>query len=362
VPPPAKITTLEQLHRFLEAAIGIEHATLPPYLTALYSIRPGTNSDAYHIMRVVAVEEMLHLTLAANLLNAVGGNPNLTESDFVFEYPLTFPFGEDEFKVSLQRFSKECVNTFLKIEQPAKPRHGQSRLVKRSATGAQVLAAAPDDPGRRYYSIGEFYAEIERGFQYLHDTMDGKLFPSDQNRQARQVTKEYFYSGGGEIVTVTDLDSAKKAIRIITEQGEGYGEGRIYNKEGELAHYYRFQQLKKGQYYLAGDKADNPTGPKFKVDWDASYPIKKDAHLADYPADSELHAAAIAFNRAYADFLAFLTKAFNGEPALLTEAVTGMFRLRDLMTQLIHNPIPGNNKGENAAPTFEMHAVAAVSP
>lgn len=42
----------------------------PPYLTALYSIPPGTNSEAYHILRAVVVAEMLHLTLAANILNA----------------------------------------------------------------------------------------------------------------------------------------------------------------------------------------------------------------------------------------------------------------------------------------------------
>jgi hypothetical protein len=44
----------------------------------------------------------------------------------------------------------------------------------------------------------------------------------------------------------------------------------------------------------------------------------------------------------------------------MIEAVTVMFQLRDLMTQLVHNPIPGLD-GVNAAPTFEMAAVAAVS-
>ncbi len=56
-------------------AIKLEHATIPPYLTALYSIKPDprkSNHDSYNIIRAVAVEEMLHLTLAANLLNAVG--------------------------------------------------------------------------------------------------------------------------------------------------------------------------------------------------------------------------------------------------------------------------------------------------
>ena len=79
----SRITTREQLHDYLHAAMQLEHATIPPYLTALYSIRPGTNADAFHVLRVTVVEEMLHLTLAANILNAVGGTPDLTKPDFV---------------------------------------------------------------------------------------------------------------------------------------------------------------------------------------------------------------------------------------------------------------------------------------
>lgn len=351
-----RITTLKLLHEYLYAAMKLEHATIPPYLTALYSIRPGTNSDAYHIMRVVAVEEMLHLTLAANILNAVGGSPDLTAPDFVPDYPAFLPDGDTDFKVSRRRFSQECVDNFMQIERPAKAPDEQSRLVRRSAPRAQMLAVAPEEPSMQYHSIGEFYAEIGRGLRYLQKEMGDALFSGDP---ARQVTKEYFYSGGGVIVTVTDLASAEAAIRLISEQGEGYG-GRIYDDEQELAHYYRFEQLMLGKYYLPGDEAGKPTGPALSVDWDSSYPIKQDAHLADYPVGSELSDAAVAFNRAYADFLALLTDAFTGQPALLIEAVTVMFRLRDLMTQLIHNPIPGH-EGLNAAPTFEMAAVASVS-
>ena len=68
-----KITDIDGLHRHLHAAMQLEHATIPPYLTALYSIHPGTNAAATQIVRAVAVEEMLHLTLAANVLNAVAG-------------------------------------------------------------------------------------------------------------------------------------------------------------------------------------------------------------------------------------------------------------------------------------------------
>ena len=80
-----QITTREQLHQYLYAALQLEHATIPPYLTALYYIRPGTNADAYQLLRVTAAEEMMHLTLVANLLNAVDGAPDLTQPGFVPE-------------------------------------------------------------------------------------------------------------------------------------------------------------------------------------------------------------------------------------------------------------------------------------
>lgn len=68
------IKTVENLHFYLKQALRLEHATIPPYLTALYSIKPGKNVDAFHIIRQVAVEEMLHLSLVSNVLNAVGGS------------------------------------------------------------------------------------------------------------------------------------------------------------------------------------------------------------------------------------------------------------------------------------------------
>jgi len=87
------ITTPAELQDYLHAAMQLEHATTPPYLTALYSLQPGSNSDAFHVIRVVVVEEMLHLTLAANLLNAVGGEPDLSRPGFVARYPAYLPDG-----------------------------------------------------------------------------------------------------------------------------------------------------------------------------------------------------------------------------------------------------------------------------
>ena len=345
----SKITTREQLHLYLYAALQLEHATIPPYLTALYSIRPGTNADAYHVLRVTAVEEMLHLTLAANVLNAVGGTPDLTQPGFVAEYPAYLPDGETDFAVSRRRFSKEALQTFLSIERPRKAPDEEARLLDRVHAKCNRLGVRPDQPSMQFYSIGEFYHEIWLGVHHLHRELGDELFSGDP---ARQVTPEYFYSGGGELIPVTNLASAKDAIELIAEQGEGFG-GTVYDAEHELAHYYRFEQLALGRYYRDGDQPGQPTGPQLHVDWDAAFPIKTDARLADYPPDSEVYQAAVEFNRSYADFLELLTRAYNGRPALLLDAVVEMFRVRDQMTRLMHNPIPGQSH-LNAAPTFEM--------
>ena len=71
------IRTVEDLREHLQWAIELEHSTLPPYLTALYSIKDGHNTEAAEVIQSVFLEEMLHMTLAANILNAVGGAPEI---------------------------------------------------------------------------------------------------------------------------------------------------------------------------------------------------------------------------------------------------------------------------------------------
>lgn len=342
------IKTVDDLKNYLYLAMQLEHATIPTYLTALYSIVPGTNADAAHIIRVVVVEEMLHLTLAANLLNSIGGSPSLKGKGFVPRFPTPLPDGERDFTVSLQSFSREAIDSFCRIERPAQAAEGGSRHKKKTSADAH-LAPVPHDDSLSFYSIGEFYEEIRQGFVHLHAEIGDELFCGDPKRQC---TPEYYYSGGGELFAVTSIETAQAAIELISEQGEGLG-GRIYDDESELAHYYRFDQIRRGRYYQAGDKAHEPTGPKFEVDWDAAYPIKTNTHLEDLEGSDELHAAAVAFNDVYANFLVELTDAYNGDPALLLKAVPKMFRVRDGILQLMHNPIPGA-EGLNAAPTFEI--------
>ena len=66
--------TLNYTRSLLQAAVEVEHGTVPLYLTALWSIVNGSDAAA-SVIHSVVVEEMLHMTIAANTLNAIGGAP-----------------------------------------------------------------------------------------------------------------------------------------------------------------------------------------------------------------------------------------------------------------------------------------------
>lgn len=354
------ITSVEELHSYLATAIQLEHATIPPYLTALYTIRPSTNGDAERVIRAVVVEEMLHLTLAANMLNAVGGRPDLSGPGFVPRYPTRLPDGETDFEVSLQCFSREAIETFMSIERPARAGASDAQLAPRDRHHELLLPAVSRGEGgeHHFYSIGEFYEAIEEGMTALEEERraeGGTLFGRGLENQ---ITPDYYYSGGGEVIPVVDLDSARAAIHLISEQGEGHS-GRLFDDEGEIAHYYRFEQLVLGRYYEPGDEAGHPSGVELDVDWDASYPTLRNASVADYPPGSGLEKAARGFNDYYAGFLQLLTKAFTGRPELLLESVGEMFRIKERALHLVRHPLPGS-EGLHAAPTFEMPEPAGV--
>ena len=94
------------------------------------------NLEAFHIIRSVVVEEMLHLCLVANVINAVGGSvgTTLTDSDFVPQYPTHLPTGETDFTVSLQKFSIDAIDTFLNIERSKEVKEDAPLVLPRPET------------------------------------------------------------------------------------------------------------------------------------------------------------------------------------------------------------------------------------
>src|SRR3954451_9278995 len=199
VAAPLPIATLDELREHLQWAIELEHTTLPPYLCALYSLDPQRNRAAAEVVESIFIEEMLHLTLAANLLNAVGGHPVLDSPRLLPAYPTTLPHADRSFDVELLPFGPQAIELLLRIEQPS------------------VREAAPESEG--YETIGQFYAAIRGGLVDLcarHG--EGVVFSGDPDRQA---TPTVPYGGAGRIIAVEGLDSALQALDEIVEQGEG---------------------------------------------------------------------------------------------------------------------------------------------
>ena len=257
---------VERLRALLEAAVKLELATIPPYLCALYSIHPSTNDEATLVIRSVVVEEMLHMILAANVLNAIGGRPRVSGPANAPHYPHELP---DGVILDLLPFSPAALESFLQVENPkykaeaAKAEHVEGRRDTVHASHVLKLADRPD-------TIGAFYAEIEAGLKEVAAEIgEEALFCGDP---ARQIGGDYYYAGGGAPIIVTDLDSACRALQEIVEQGEGEMTS-AFDADGDLAHYYRFEQLKYGRSYQPGDGVGIPTGPPVEVDFDAAYPM-----------------------------------------------------------------------------------------
>ena len=340
----ATLMTLDRLQSLLEAAVKLELATIPPYLCALYSIQPGTNVEATMVIRSVVVEEMLHMILAGNVLNAVGGRPQVSGPDHAPHYPHELP---DGVILDLLPFSLASLESFLQVENPsykaetAVADHVRSRRSRLHSSHAIQLPERPS-------TIGAFYAEIESGLRQLTaEVGEMALFSGDPSRQ---ITSEYYYASGGEPVVVTDLDSACRALQEVVEQGEG-DLTSSFDADEDLAHYYRFEQLKYGRSYQPGDGIGIPTGQPLEVDFDAAYPMLPNPRADEY-TDPDLRAAADVANQEWSLLLVQIDQAFDGEPAALIPAVHTMFRLRDAMLILLANPLPGHGS-YHAGPTFE---------
>jgi hypothetical protein len=349
--PPFKVPeSVEELRFFLQAALALEHLTIPPYLTAMYTLKPGANQDAWYAIRAVVLEEMLHMTLVANLLNAVGGTPLVADPEFMTDYPAKLPYSKDPVPIALRHFGREALKTFLWIERP-------------EYVDALPGQGGKPDPGG-WTSIGQFYATIRQGLIQLAERYGSDLFEGDLSCQ---IGPEDFYNSGGMVFPVTDLPSALKAIKVIAEQGEGVAE-TIYNPDEQLfgqarevAHYFRFREIYEERRYGPHDTpASGPTGPAMPVRWADSYLIDPQARADHYPVDSTVRAAADRFNTVYARLLWLLDESYNGEPKRLQAAVPVMLELRELAEQLYRNPHPDPAKaarGIHASATYEITVV-----
>ena len=118
---PTRFYTVENLRKDMQTALQLEHSTIPPYLTALASTKNSYNLEIQEvILHNIVIQEMMHMALVANILNAVGGEPSVYNEDFIHNYPSRLPGGvQPSLVVPIEKLSLGLVrNIFMKIEQP----------------------------------------------------------------------------------------------------------------------------------------------------------------------------------------------------------------------------------------------------
>jgi hypothetical protein len=330
------ISGIDHLRTHLQTAVEIEWSTIPPYLCARWSLQDGRNDLAAACIEDVVMEEMLHFTLACNLLNAVGGTPRLIPpAGRPPSYPAYLPHSDDAFVVNLLPFSREALDTFLAIERPA------------------ADAAPPQED--RYHTIAQFYEAVRDALRKLarkHDIFTG--------RRERQVDESYYYGGGGGAFPITDLDSATKALEVIVDEGEGVhhsiwdGDRELFGQPRELAHYFRFDELHKGRRYVRGDTpSSGPTGKPLLVDFGAVLPMRPNPKAEDHPPASELRAMTEECNATYSALLTQLQESFAGTPGMLVRAVQTMLELKYQAIALMNVPV---GAGQTAGPAFQWRS------
>jgi hypothetical protein len=329
-----RIESVDDLRRALQSAIELEHSTIPVYLTSLFSLKDGYNERVANIIQGVVVEEMLHMALACNLLNAIGGSPAIDDPTFVPSYPGGLPGGlRPGLTVSLKKASIAHIrDVFMAIEEPAE-------------------TVEPIESHR--LTIGWFYDEIKRGFEIL-DPKGGLFVDSSP-----QLTG---WRGPGEIVVVHDLETACQAIDEIVEQGEGASPIDPDDADQELAHFYKFEEIVRGRELVVTEGGYEFTGAPIEFDPDGVWPMADNPSLASLADGSYVYNLAERFNVMYWEMLAVLHDAFNTDPdTKLTGAIEMMFSLEVAAKGLMQTPLsPGST--ETAGPSFERPASLAAAP
>jgi hypothetical protein len=331
--------TIEGLRCALQTAIELEHSTIPPYLYALYSLKPGTNGEIGRLLLSVIQQEMLHMALDCNILNAINGCPDIDKPHFIPKYPGPLPGSvESGLIVPLAPFSKQLVqDVFMVIEEPEDPLHFP--VLRATAE------AAPSE------TIGQFYAGIKDQIRKLG--ADHNIFTGPPEKQLTTGFKPL------QVLRVSDEASALAAIDLIVDQGEGTRKSPL-DVEDQPAHYYRFAEVFYGRKLIRNPDPKPReaefayAGHRIRFDPSGVWPTLVNPKRSDYEAGSKARNLNDTFNYTYTKLLQWLHLVFNGQPDRLGPAMLLMQALREqAMLLMSFDLVPGMTGG----PSFEYNPV-----
>ena len=326
------------LRCLLQTAIRLEFSTLPPYLTALYSIIDGCNVEVQRLIHSICMQEMLHMAQAANLLIALGGQPSINNKSFAPTYPGHLPGGVlPGLTVHLRKATLyQILYNFMAIEYP-------------SETNVDL-----DHPEFHNNTIGVFYKYINKTLNDVYAQKGDAIFCQECFKNEVK-----WSHAPGTLYNVTDITSAHKAIEEIVEQGEGAGPIDPTSGLGdELAHYYKFEEIVCGNYLIRNSTGGYQfLGPLITLDEQGVYPMLDDPSTSNLAPNTNASHYSRVFNEGYRHLLNRLHEVFNGKPEGFGDAVTLMQSLK-IHAKLLMRTFPNiEDNYHTVGPAWEYDVV-----
>jgi len=344
------------LGNLLHAALRLEFAVIPVYLSAGFSLKPGNGAIAQLLLRA-AIEEMLHFTVVANTLNAIGIAPDVKGA--VPTFPCDVDVIEPPLRMELKPFSPDLVrDLLLRIETPEDPIEFEARSVERPRT------------------VGQFYQGIIDIFEA--DTMPD-LFdvdptnlnvpvipdpPAFRPTAYRDDNDEGEYPIPASIdFRITDRASVVRHLKWIVDQGEGTSRSDTnpIDISGLPAHYYRFVSILKGSYLVADEEAEKGfsySGGSLRFDPAGVHESDPNPKAADYAEHARLFQRMNGFNRTYSEMINALAIAFGSRDgtaarAAYVRSISSMRSMHNTMAPAIYRE--AGQAGVKAGVPFEYH-------
>ena len=207
-----RIENRGQLIYMLSEAAELEHGIMCCYLYCAFTMKRDvqegvTEEQLNSIQRwrrtimQIAVEEMLHMCLACNLLTAVGGAPHLRRPNLPSS-PRAYP---PSFRLALAPFCRETLETFVFIERPLDMVEADEDTTGPAPHPLQTRLSDIFSSARDYRSQGQLYLGIEDGLGYLSQKYgEDKLFLGPPESQ---ITGDYFDLPGLIRVSASTISS-----------------------------------------------------------------------------------------------------------------------------------------------------------
>lgn len=362
-----RIENRAQLIYLLTEAAEIEHNVLCCYLFAQFSMKNDTSEglSSRQLEKVkgwrrtladISVQEMLHLASACNLLTAVGGAPQLRRPNLPTS-PRAYP---KVFELRLVPFGLEALDQFVFLERPedldsasrANPTYRDASLAVSSLRDAFSRE-------REYETLGELYRGIEDGLDYLSQKLgEDRLFIG---KVGAQTADSFFHLPG--LAPVHDLKSARFALNVIIEQGEGA------SPEAEDSHYRRFAKMRDEYKELLSEDAMFEAGRPVVVNPYALLPSDAAAgsgvNLLDNPLSVDMSSL---FDGCYETMVQMLGRLFvhaeesEAELDTLADIAVGLMAdvIEPLGSALTRLPAGPSYPGLNAGPSFRLSRGASI--